>query len=61
MNKTVKAVKPVAPMKADEVMKAAYLVKPMSRVQAFKNSPRAYKVNPDGSVSSAWELNYFNN
>jgi hypothetical protein len=43
-----------------EVLQAPYLAMPASRTQTFKTNPRAYKVNPDGSISSAWELNYFN-
>ena len=45
---------------ADEVLKANYLWKAPSRTAQFKTNPKAYKVNPDGSISTAWELNYFN-
>jgi len=48
------------PFTSKEVLQASYLTKPASRTQTFKTNPRAYKVNTDGSISSAWELNYFN-
>jgi len=47
------------PFKAEEVLKAKNLIGKPSKVYEFKTSPTAYKVNPDGSISTAWDLNYF--
>jgi hypothetical protein len=45
---------------AAEIIKAKYIKQNTnSRTHQFKTNPRAYKINPDGSISSAWELAFF--
>jgi len=54
-----KTTKSARPLTAQEVAKAQYLHQPKSRVAQFKSAPRAYKVNPDGSISTRFDLEYF--
>jgi hypothetical protein len=51
----MKTKKSVAPsMSARDVLAASYFVRPApSRVSQFRDAPRAYRVNRDGSVSFA--------
>lgn len=44
---------------AKEVASSSYLIKAPTRVAQFKSAPRAYKVNPDGSISTRFDLEYF--
>ena len=60
MSKSTQKTTKQKPFTASEVIRAAYVVKPTSRVSQFRNAPGAYKVNPDGSISSRAELEYFN-
>jgi hypothetical protein len=60
MSKSIQKPAQQKPFTAAEVIKSAYVVKPTSRVYQFRNAPGAYKVNPDGSISSRAELDYFN-